>query len=82
MKKYVKPEIFIEKFELNQHIADCAWELQSGDSDICIATPDPEKLPGVYWNLFNGANCEWAPGVDSDDYCYTNGTQNARVFAS
>ena len=82
MKKYVKPEIFIEKFELSKHIADCAWELQSGNSESCHATPDPEKLAGIDGNLFNESNCEWAPGVNSDVYCYTNGAQNARVFAS
>ena len=25
MKKYVKPEIYYENFELSQHIADCGW---------------------------------------------------------
>ena len=42
MKKYVKPELFFESYELSQNIAACGWDMknqnQPGD---CKAEGDP-----------------------------------------
>ncbi len=83
MKKYEKPIVLIEKFELSQHIADCAWELTNSNKDNCVAQPDQEKLPG-FPNLFmaSGNGCELIPGENYNDYCYHDGAQGANVFAS
>ncbi len=82
MKKYVKPEVFIEKFELNQHIADCAWELKNSTQNTCSAQADPNIIPGLD-NLFmsfdNG--CVFTPEIYGD-YCYQNGLPHALVYAS
>ena len=44
MKKYVKPELFYERYELSEHIADCLWEWQDYTAkEVCVAHPD-EKL--------------------------------------
>lgn len=82
MKKYVKPELFYERYQLSQHIADCSWELQSGSNTTCYAQPDPEDYPG-FQNLFNvgqeGCNLttdKW------QDYCYHNGADGYRLFQS
>ena len=32
-KKYEKPKIIYEKFDLSQHIADCAWELTNSTKE-------------------------------------------------
>lgn len=90
MKKYVKPELFYEHYELSQHIADCAWEwVNLTNEAICAAEPDEVKNP------------VWTPGFDkadymlfsnnqvctflSDwytDYCYQSGAAHANLFKS
>lgn len=82
MKKYVKPELVYERFELTQHIADCAWELTNSTKYTCSAQADPDFLPGLP-NLFvaevNG--CQ----ITSDayqNYCYHDGANGVNVFAS
>lgn len=80
MKKYVKPELFYEKYELTQHIADCAWELTNSTKDTCAAQADPIKLPG-FQNLFVSAinDCVNIPtehGGFYEDYCEFNGGLN------
>lgn len=71
MKKYVKPELFFEQFELSTHIADCAWELvNSSDANSCAAKPDPNFNTGVDPSINVFAN----EGLcDAVFYCYTNG---------
>lgn len=42
MKSYVKPQLFIESYELSQHVAACQWDwinLKS-DSGDCFASLD------------------------------------------
>lgn len=83
MKKYVKPELFYEKFELTQHIADCAWELNSPDKDSCEALADPDYLPGFPPLFMSDAKgCSLIPGVNYQDYCYHDGAQGVNVFMS
>ena len=90
MKKYVKPELFYERFELSQHIADCAWELTSGSKETCSANPDHEFGSGALADL-GGATlftskdiCDLVPGVSYNGlYCYHNGTDSQLpVFSS
>ena len=80
MKKYVKPELFYERFELSQHIADCAWELTQGDENTCSAKPDHEFGSGALVglsNLFtNKGHCGLVAGVNYDWFCYHTGTSN------
>ena len=82
MKKYIKPEVFIEKFELNQHIADCAWELTNSNKDNCYAEPDSQLLEGMP-TLFMSENngCMLIAG-EYNDFCYNNGLDSPNVFAS
>ena len=37
MKQYVKPELYLESFELSQHIAGCSLVLQSAEPETCTA---------------------------------------------
>lgn len=81
-KMYVKPMIYLEKFELSKHIADCAWELTNSTKDNCAAEADPDYLPG-FPNLF--VSSENGCAVTSDvyeNYCYQDGAQGVNVFAS
>lgn len=80
MKKYVKPELFYEHFELSQHIADCAWFLTLPDEDSCRAKPDSSmpNQPALFWN--DALKCEATPDV-IEDFCYQPGT-SSNLFAS
>lgn len=78
MKKYVKPELFYEHFELSQHIADCGWELKHANG-ACKAEPDENHWgPGAldsFGTLFTSAlNCDNQTDGGYQDYCYENGS--------
>ena len=84
-KKYVKPELFYEHYELSQHIADCTWEWVNLTSETtCHADPDPEKLfiSGDEYRLFAVEGvCSLLSGQYSD-YCYENYDPGASLFKS
>lgn len=88
MKKYVKPMITLERFELSQNIADCAWELKnSTDINNCSAEPDNNFFFGsMNGNLFTESTangCTIIAGVQYEDYCYQNGSGSPfKVFKS
>lgn len=81
MKKYVKPELFYEHYELSQHIADCDFEyIQAQDS--CAALGDVEdELDHIL--LFNNNNdlCNTPPEV-IDKFCYHGSTTGSSTFNS
>ena len=83
MKKYVKPELFYEHFELSQHIADCGWELQSGNKDSCYAVTDLVQW-GYEDTLFTSTNGNCNNKIDAgyQQYCYESGGDAIKVFAS
>ena len=84
MKKYVKPELFYERYELAQHIADCQWEIISMDEKTCRAYGEKGSIY-EYNSLFvTTIACEFTTdnGV-WEDYCYHAGPDGAlKVFAS
>lgn len=82
MKKYIKPELFYENFELSQHIASCAWDMpNSKDVTECYAKSDPE------WGLSDGIFA-FNTGVNGckdgpfEGYCYTNSSSENNIFNS
>lgn len=82
MKKYVKPELFYEHFELAQHIANCYWELNSASETSCVAEAEDQ---GQGFTLFMTAKgCEAGPDNKSyEQYCLHTGTEGgAPVFIS
>ena len=84
MKNYVKPELFYERYEVSQHIADCAWEWKNNTNvNDCRAEADSLKLPG-YPNLFlnrdNG--CDNTNPVQYENYCYQPGADGIKLHMS
>lgn len=82
MKKYVKPMVALERYELSQTIvADCAWEMTNATFETaCIANPDQKHL-GPFYNgtLFNTNNvCTYNVDDGFEFYCYQNGS-DARI---
>lgn len=83
MKKYVKPELFYERYELSQHIADCQWEMNLATKEACEALPDqdPFFLPLDWGKLFiEDSRCTI---TDWQQYCYQPGNAaDIKVFIS
>lgn len=80
MKKYVKPELFYERYELSQHIADCAVEWVANTDPLnCIANLDPAQI-GVSGTVFvqNNTVCT----STDETYCITNGSGSSLTFVS
>ena len=76
MKKYVKPELFYERFELSQHIADCNWEFKGFNTpDICAAKPDA-SIDGMPTLFVNDNKLCTPNSTNMDIYCYQPGTND------
>lgn len=79
MKKYVKPELFYESYELTQQIAACQYDsLGSHDDKGCTFT-------GV--NDFNETVTIFLPGnelctTESEYYCYHGSSGSYNIFNS
>lgn len=83
MKKYVKPELFYERYELTEQIADCAWDLNSADENTCGFVSDDKYsemtgVPGGWVILSQPGICE----IDYQNYCYQNGAEGMNTFNS
>ena len=85
MKKYVKPELYYENFELLQHIAACGIDVNFSSGTDYSCNP---KLDGSFWGgltlgvFGEGRACE-LDVANIDVYCYTVGTNEAgRTFNS
>lgn len=77
-KKYVKPELYYERFILSHNIADCGWNMNMTMEDKCTAVGDatfdnPEITILLDW-------CE----NEGDFICYQSGTDTdgTRIFLS
>ena len=83
MKKYVKPELFFESYELSQNIAACGWDMknqnQPGD---CKAEGDPSWGNPSDIVVFADANKDCK--VNLEGYCYENRADNItmKIFQS
>ena len=82
MKKYIKPELYYEEFQMSQSVAACGWNLEFQDVNSCAAVGDMDfgNLPIT---LFQG-HCDVSPEIlavtDKDYqsyfYCYMTGALN------
>ena len=82
MKKYVKPELFYERFELSQHIADCDWEWHDFDDGLsCYAIADPEFSISEF--MFRSDNSACLIDVEVyEGFCYQTGGEGLNTFKS
>lgn len=82
MRRYEKPKLYIERFELSQHIASCAWDMSNFKTlEECSAESDEEwiGIPGINAFLELNEKCTDGPW---EDICYTNGSSGSNVFNS
>lgn len=81
MKKYVKPELFYESFELSEQIALGCSELMSSLATLRDATKDCVVDLGGTTLLVDNATCTANPDK-LEGYCYFAGSGDNAVFAS
>ena len=79
MKNYVKPELFYERYELSQHIADCAWEVKLANEEVCVLVADDELVMSE--TLFNDVLCDFNTS-DYEGFCYQSGMDGFNSFMS
>ena len=79
MKKYVKPELFYERFELAQQIATCQYDSNNTHSDRgCQFTGYNEAWQMEMTIFLPGSNCT----MHTEDYCYHGSTGTYNIFNS
>ena len=79
MKKvYEKPQVYMERFELAEHIAGCSLTLLNDDVTKCVAEG---TIEGAYSeNFFISGNN--ACGSTTDAFCITNSSINVTTIMS
>lgn len=70
MKKYVKPELFYESFELSQQIAACDFDSNNTANDENCRFSGVDKDWGPITIFMN--NCGNDGTVQAESYCYHN----------
>lgn len=85
MKKYVKPALYFESFDLSQNISACGFDMNSTESLHCEAVGDPEFLWPKDFRLLH----EWCymplDETMGDLICYETGANpepGYRIFNS
>lgn len=70
-KKYEKPQVYMEKFELSHNVAVCDYKLGPGDEKNCIIIQDnyPDDGEDFTGGFLAKENCSTVVSI----YCYTNG---------
>lgn len=85
MKSYVKPELFMEHFELSQQVAACRWDLNQADKNSCTASFDSNmnnRDDGSMYLFTDRPRCSVMEG-DAPSYCYFLGSQDTeKLFQS
>lgn len=80
MKKvYEKPSIFVEKYEMSQHIANsCSFITNSGTAEGCYAIGEDPYMGLIKALLESNNNCE----TKYSSFCEFNGTDPVVVATS
>ena len=74
MKKYVKPELFFERYELSQHIAACDYDSNhTMDNESCQFTGTNKDFNVEMTIFLPGSNCS----VEVNSYCYHNASSSS-----
>ncbi|MBP3704935.1 MAG: hypothetical protein J6I98_05305 [Clostridia bacterium] len=80
MKKYVKPELFYERYELSQHIANCSWELNLEQGTCGYIGDETSDWPDT---VIISSEISGCLGMEAnEDFCYTAGNEGHNTFMS
>lgn len=77
-KTYEKPQIYMERFELAEHIAGCNLGFNQADAGVCSASGNigGEDIQNVF--IKGNEQCV----VNGEIFCYTNGSFNIATINS
>ena len=82
MKKYVKPDLVYENFELSLSIANCSAALNHAENSCTL---DSNEAPGLFLEsgetVFTAGNCTHTTEI-IEDYCYWTGDSSNNIFTS
>ena len=81
MKKYEKPDLVIERFELSHNIANCSAPLNHGQSEQDCSITNIDGIDLGYSVYTAGENCAYGPEI-WEDYCKFTGTDDINIFTS
>lgn len=81
MKKYVKPDLVYETYELSYNVANCNAALNHGETETDCYIDDVDDIDLGYTIYTAGVNCDYPPEV-WEDYCKFTGTDGVNVFTS
>lgn len=87
MKKYVKPDLYFESFQLNQHIAACGYDLVGNSTSPANCSFRGDKDFGndpVEFFLDSSEPCKKEDAIVLDRYCFQNsdGTEAMATYNS
>lgn len=82
MKKYTKPVLFYENFELMQHIAGLTCSVMMNSDTEATCTTGDGSDSGGFSNMFVSADCGVNLDTLGEEYCYYNGDAQWVAFNS
>ncbi len=77
-KTYEKPQIYMERFELAEHIAGCNLTMNSQDEGTCTATGTVNGQEVVLFAVGVFDPCQ----TSAEAFCITNGSFNLATINS
>lgn len=81
-KKYEKPQVFFEQYELSHSVANCSAALNHSQDECTL---DAGKAPNLWLNqgetIFNVASCTYTVEI-LETYCYWTGSVENNIFTS
>lgn len=81
MKKYVKPDLFYENFELSHSVANCSAALNHAEAETNCVIDDIDGIDFGYTVFTAGVNCQYDSNV-WEKYCKFTGTDSINIFTS
>lgn len=80
-KRYEKPQVYMEKFELSHNVAVCDYKLGAADADHCTIIRDNYVDDGA--DFTGGFKTKEDCAIVVSMYCYTNGAEGfPKLFQS
>ena len=80
MKKYEKPQIIIEHFEISQSVADCTWTMNLETDGKCTGDASDKGMSDVLFGEMQPCTLDF--GVVEGMMCYYSFQEEMTLFNS
>ncbi|MGN1167717.1 MAG: hypothetical protein ACI4S2_14955 [Lachnospiraceae bacterium] len=81
MKKYVKPDLVYETYELSHNVANCSAALNHMEAETNCYIDDVDGIDLGYTVYTADVNCTYGSNI-WEDYCKFTGTDDINIFTS